>query len=89
MENNLTTNIGSEVTLLILGSPHQGGSEGKYSHERGSFQPGENPFTKHFEVLLCFNNSRKVALVISRTLLAGFQGRSAFCLVRRAMWALH
>lgn len=31
-------------------------------------------------VLLCLNNSRKVALVISRTLLAGFQGRSAFCL---------
>lgn len=31
-------------------------------------------------VLLCLNNSRKVALVISRTLLAGIQGRSAFCL---------
>lgn len=31
-------------------------------------------------VLLCLNNSRKVALVISRTLLAGVQGRPAFCL---------
>lgn len=30
MENNLSTNTGSEVTLLTLGSPHQGGSEGQY-----------------------------------------------------------
>lgn len=86
MENNLTTDTGSEVTLLTTGSPQHGGRGGKFSSEDPSSQ--DRILSGNISRSQ-FNNSRKVALVISRTLLAGFQGRSAFCLVRRTMRALH